>query len=363
MPIGKGTPIEAFVDNLKSLSQLAAQDPATWSPSESLIGRPLVQACQAWSKDPVSNIPIGTLYAFMNDICSDYYVAQGVSGPTVNAPPFSGGQCEDRAYTIRFFRVRDGFPQTFDDVGVYGPILAAEVVFTDNVPPTYAVRYDITAKTSPGGAVTSFSVGPITTPDPNVYVVGVFPQDGLPDNCGSLPTTIEPGHDFGVNWGDTNTYNDFGLEIDVTVNPPQITPDLGIELEAEVGDVAIDLFGGGSNPYQPQPTTPGPGTPDGEPQAGNNNEPVEGEATEGTLRGIAVVASTESDVPRVEFGPPNPLLYNLGWVSFGNSEGYGEHSRIIANNQFFWAPKGADRYQVKFNAFVTGTVQAFIEGD
>lgn len=173
----------------------------------------------AWAQ-ALGNGPTGTL----GRICQPWYDAQGKDGPTINTPAFTGGQCAVQyVYRLTSATVqRQGCPSpTFSqtvtglpvDVGpVTGPITNVEGRATDEnifFCASRGVNHFTTARLFLEGASGSASVvlGP---GDSQADVIGVtftgslVRVDGLPDNCGNPPETLEPGADPPTDPGPTD---------------------------------------------------------------------------------------------------------------------------------------------------------------
>ena len=364
MPIGKGTAVEAFIDNLQSVGELAAKPASQWSPSEGIIGNVVRTACNGWSTSPTSNIPFGASNNFMRELCNPYFNSIGAEAPE-GVVPFPGGQCPGVTY-----RVRAMGPQasTGDDfqwalVDVVGPISVAEVI-------RRPFQFD-PALTQVGWKIVSASgvtdnprlafegcSGPSCTSGLRIVISRL---DGLPDNCGDPRVVYRPGTAPVYVYGSPAGFRDGDVDFTYIVNPPQITPDRGIEWKVEFPEFDIDLFSGSSSDGADGGSSPpGAGEPFGPPQA-IGEEGGEGDADGREIRGLHLVVPDVPETPRVEFGSPNELYYNLGWVAFGNEVAFGSYERIISDDQWFDAPDGSTRYRVKLNPFVTAIVQLYVE--
>lgn len=372
MPIGKGTSAEAFIDNLQQVGELAAGDPNSWSPSEGIIGNVVRTACNGWSTSPTSNVPFGASNNFMRELCNPYFQASGYQAPS-DQPDYTGGQCPalyvvtvNCTATVRNLNTNQTFTNVYapsSTGNLQGPLGSTNVQVI-NVP-INSQTIVVTIQTATGVVtLAQFSLQNDRAFVDRQVSFSVARQDGQPDVCGNPQPPYRPGTAPVYVYGTPATFTRGNTSFTYVVNPPQITPDRGIEWIVEFPEFDIDLFGGsspgGDGVGGGDDGVPGAGEPFG-PDVPVGQDGAEGDAGGRELRGLHVRIPNVPETPRVEFGSPNELYYNLGWVAFGNEVSFGSFERIIADDQWFDAPDDATRYRVKLNPFVEAVVKVYVE--
>ena len=179
--------------------------------SEKLRDGIVTHTCNLWSAYPKfftnnKNPATSWTRGYMNQVCSPIQ-------PPVPLPPpnFTGGQCTGIPYTVTV-RVKtasntnSGFTQdatrTFT---VIGPVTDLQFIPSGTFGSTASsqfggftvFRHDIRLASNAGnpflvGSAFNLIGGQPTDPPNEIFIISVVRDDGLPDNCGSLPPSYPP---------------------------------------------------------------------------------------------------------------------------------------------------------------------------
>jgi len=262
-------------------------------------------------------------------------------------PPFTGGQCVGRNYTVTIRS--EVYP--FSDCSTFGPsnsVIGFAGPIRGLVTRTENPSGDLC---TPGGNAIYLQHGPNTNSETLVAaggygatasILSVVPEDGLPDECGDPPPILPPPGDV-YEFGDDITYNiDESTEITVPVtaifSPIFVDLDgsLKIPVNIDVGGVTfkgeLEIAPKFELNIKPTNITTGPGQPDDDdPSGGQPQVPVpEDEEDVDVIVGVLVYSQFDGDengatgFPSV--GGPNFLVPRIGSVQFaiktGNSIGW-----------------------------------------
>jgi hypothetical protein len=275
--------------------------------------------------------------------CTPYWNSQGYDAPGPIPPPFTGGQCVGVNYRVEgtFTPQCGATNNNWFSTSVPGPI---EGVIDFGI--GYAVRsgstdvnYSVTTF-SGDRALTDITREGISCGDipfaaqqargNNPIITNVIRLDGLPDDCGDLPTEIGPGDNPAPDPGPLPPGTGPTVNIRggvVVVLPPtlEINPDLTVELP--IGEINLGTGTGGGPAEEPLPgdelAGEGSGTGGGENDFG---DPPDGERWVGCCIAITsapvgsgvIPSSIPHDVypivvgnARLKFqGPSGPLTYD-----------------------------------------------------
>lgn len=140
--------------------------------------------------DEFANLPVwaralsGVAGGSINRICKPYWDGAGVDGPQVSPPPFPGGQCP----TNYLVQVIDPQGPTIDfSQTLLGPIGAFSVELTG--PPNFLMIIRVPF----AGGIAQGVVGARGPTVLDRQFQQVTRNDGQPDDCGDLPSDLEPG--------------------------------------------------------------------------------------------------------------------------------------------------------------------------
>lgn len=199
-------------------------------------------------------------------------------------------------------------------------------------------------------------------------ITSIVPQGPQPDTCGNPPTTYQPPNkvtpDTPVPPGITINLPGIGditvnVDLDPTGDPRFTLPDIGVDFGIELGGGDGDEDGGGGGEgvppgYQGEPGSPvdvGPG------EAADETDP--------NRNLIGVLVQTIETPPRANQVFNFTETYTKGsyFVYFGGDGGLSlnPEGAIARQDQFYYAPEGANRFRVVPNNGFTIRVTPFYE--
>lgn len=320
------------------------------------------QACRRYGDNPSQFT--GVPAVLVENACRPYLDDIGYpNGPSI-ALPFTGGQCQGVQYAVttrlNLYPFADcsvlaGGPSTVTVPGpIIGPVFKVENPTNPLCTPGRNVVYlrygnpvqeILLGGTGRGVDLVSFSVAPVTV---GTDVCG----DPLPEiePPPPSPTPLPPGP---VRY---NPQPDIDINIDVTVNP-----DLSFDVDFGTGPITIDPFGdgggggdpGGGGPGDPVP--PGFQGEPGDPIDVTDEEPADETDPDRNLLGVLV--ETIESPPRANkvFNRTEGYTKGAYFVYFGGDAGLSlnPEGAITLEDQFFYAPEGANRFRVVPNVGFT----------
>jgi hypothetical protein len=215
-------------------------------------------ACNIWNKYPdrlaYDRDPLlSPAKFFWNIVCAE----EGVNRqPT--PPPFQGGQCSGVLYTVDldanlYIVFQNQFiGRIIRTIQIVGPIAQAGILIDPASGYTIVGAINTTGTVVSGWATTRPLCPPTCIPDAvdlatSTCTVNIRRSDGLPDNCGNLPTqwfpilpAPQPGDEtWNVNITEPGSDNDLTIPLgwfDVDFNLP-------LTFNFEVGDIIVDVGG------------------------------------------------------------------------------------------------------------------------
>lgn len=304
------------------------------------------QTCRRFARE-TDSINAGAS-ARLARVCRPYLedIGEWPGEPSFAAPQFQGGQCAGKLYT---FQVRpnagglDCFGTAWGPIGGFRGISLVG-----------GGRLEVLSGTPPSGSGVQewrgTGCGGSTWAEDGFSVLGVFPEDGGPDDCGSLPPEYEPPPPITDPLPPT-TVPTPGIDIDVDVD---IDPDGGITISFDVdGDITLSPPGNPndddefSDPLGPKfpgdKGTPGTSVPVGE--GGNAN----GEAPPGSVLVGVEVAVTQAIAPANVQNLPEYTVYRAAcyvYLGSGTSLDQQPEAATLISPQFFFAPDGSTKWSV-----------------
>lgn len=343
-------------------------------------------ACQLY--DPFPNIIMNRgdltpsfVRQYMDDLCSDF---------PLPAPPvsqFSGGQCHCITYLVDTRRI---FPGGVDgglilNTVVPGRIFGLRNVYTPGVPGVTTdkvesfIDYAACSGGSETGATASVAIGTSAGPgiDPGFhddwFIEDITRQDGLPDDCGSIPpeypdNTPAP-NDLTFNF--TLNLNDGGTQDFVIIYDPE--PDgfpmkfdiNGLKLEVNIVGFEFNFGGinsngdpvglpGDNNSVLPAPkddklrnfkppVLPEPNNEDYEEDIKDETDPKE-ETIGEEITFIKVSITSFPNNIKNQFGDGAPNIYYCGWFEFQSDDYNFPRQPIHFINNIYFRPVGATGY-------------------
>lgn len=254
----------------QQVGSFVAADPSTLP----LPTRPMQAAarftCERWSNAPGSVKSITLTGPILDDVCSQYLGNNGWDLPVPGSIPFQGGQCPTTYSMTLSWDDYSGPNYERTDVGgsnVTGPIDDIRIVFNPFDPgdPNGLGIWFTLAIAQGGNVIFDQRQGrgdKTTSWVDNVQLVSLSRVDGLPDDCGDLPTpppgpgpnpAPPPNNNFTINLGGFNPQITVG-EIDVDIDGKISVP---VDID---NDITLDLFGdkGGGSVNGRFPTEAGP---------------------------------------------------------------------------------------------------------
>lgn len=262
-------------------------------------------------------------------------------------PPFTGGQCVGRTYTVTM--EVESYP--FSDCSTFGP-------GTTSLGFPGPIRGLVTRTESPSGDLCTpagnavyLRHGPGTSDETLIVgagygatasILSVVPEDGLPDTCGDPPPIIPPP-DVTYEFGDDITYNiDDSTEITVPVTAVfapifvDLDGSLKIPVTVDVGGVefngTLEVAPEFNLEIKPTKIIAGPGRPDDPDPPGGQPQVEVPEDVEDvdTIIGVLVFSQFDGDENNAtgfpSVGGPNFLVPRIASVQFaiktGNSIGW-----------------------------------------
>lgn len=209
-------------------------------------------ACTIWSNYPAwitEGTNPGSSFArgFMNRACAK----DGFTPPSIEVPDFTGGQCCDVDYNIRIVYSRDDgsgnrVNRLFQAAGS-GAITA--INFYQNPPPNDFEVFLLITNLSCAGVAGEIFNGTIGNASEALAFESITLTriDGLPDDCGDLPSNYPVSPPPTINELDTTiVINDVdSTQISIPVRYNRISADFNFPLAFDVGGIAvtIDLSG------------------------------------------------------------------------------------------------------------------------
>lgn len=308
-------------------------------------------ACRQFGSNPVGSSVVNS--ERFERACRPYLDTLDPGNGAALAPPFQGGQCVTSYLvyaTSQGVDLNIGGQTPLNINGPLGsPAFSATVVGS---PFPDSTRYQWIFPSDPG-KVLQFTARAEFNPDPGFRIDGR--TDGQPDNCGNPPFLViqpDPQTDPTPPPFRFNPDPDVDVGIDVTINPDgSITFDIG------PGDITINPFdeggGGGGGPVEPNPLPPGDqGTP-GDPQDTTGGDVEEQDPTR-YLVGVLVQTITRPPRVKTRFNATEAYYAGLYYVYIGGDEGLAQMpAALVTQDQFFYAPEGANRFKVAANNGVT----------
>lgn len=329
----------------------------------------------------------GVSYSPIWSTVCDPYLDSISEGPVTggdNAPPFTGGQCSNRRYTVGWgFSSyvqrtcppgQDCFDQTFTSSGQYTIVIDGQLegcsygpigggsTFKDG----QTWKVSVTSRCLNGSPSTTVANTPLQSSNPNVQIVSVagahikilqtflgadncgnpppnYTPPTFPPNLPNLPTPTNPAPGFGNNW-DVN-----------------ILPDGKVQfcLASDCSDGVPPNGGGGPD------SGGGPGEPDGDPQETDPNDPNDPNEVSGCVEDENILTGLKIEVTQA---PPNyqglgDIYYKSCWVWMGPSSDLLDiviDGRTLESGQFV-IPDSNDCtcYKVRANPGFRISVQAY----
>ena len=350
-------------------------------------------ACQLWRDFPDF---ISTNNALDRSFTRGYFSRLCSDGPLPNLdpPPFTGGQCPGVLYDVTVNNIGYNISNcaqvinNFPVFSVLGPVQGTVFEVTTPAQATTSCNglsaspVDLgnwVLKSASPDQVTSVNVyqdptGTANPPLSSANITNVVRNDGLPDDCGNLPTqypTTSPNPATDFNTQVNITIEDGGdLFLDLEYIPTPFT--FPINLDINGIKVVLDLTGatfnfgvnfngggGGTLPDgQPQPLPapdddlnlilPEPYVPpvnddNYEEEDRTETDPKEEDVGE-ELEFVRVTLTTIPDNARIQNGDDGPDVYYAGWFEF-TSEGYNYGRQPIHwISSLFKKPPGATGY-------------------
>lgn len=365
---GIGTNIGAITDPAGFIASTAGAPP-TLAFTKGLVR----QVCRAWARGstPIQGPLADGIYG---PLCKPYLDSIGETPDAGRfEPSFLGGQCDGTVYQFVIRAELTSNPASFPinaNGKTHGPITGWRQTVEGTRLRTYITsRSAVTAEScgvasAPIGALQERLVG--DSDNRTGYNPGTFTLLGVcsgPDNCGNAPsgylpprtpTSLPPLPPYRPNIPGLGLPG-IGITIDPDGNINVSIPDLGI-------DFTVD------NPLRgPAGTGTGGGTPGGQGEPGDTSAPTdEEEEGEDPLRNLVGVRVNLVNIPpRANSNVNSTESYYKGlyYVFFGGEggEAMNQEAAIVKSSQFFYAPKGCNKYRVVPNFGVTLTVQPFYE--
>jgi hypothetical protein len=255
----------------------------------------------AWAR-ALGGVPGGA----MSRVCQPYWDDNGWDGPSRDAPPFTGGQCAT-PYNVRV--VDPQGPIIYFEDTLQGPIGG----FTTSPAPGF---FRLFLNVPFAGGIAQRNIQ-----DPGAEALARLEQtvtraDGQPDNCGDLPTELEPGTNPPPNPGPTP-----GPEPTADPSNPSGPPLLPVEpyIDPIYGPIPVegpDDGGGGTEP---------PGNPDTSPGSPEN-----------VGAGIPGTETPEDGADTPFEDPPEGKVFIGALIKFnfpeelGNIPGSGPQNRVVS---------------------------------
>lgn len=287
------------------------------------------------------------------------------------APPFTGGQCAfDYRVSGQVQGLDSGQTETanFLRTALPGPIGQPELL---NAGEESSVIGGLIAN-GPTMVIPCANVAGYTTVAFNgldtvesIVSMSVTPTSGGPDECGNLAPSPEPIPPTGVPDDDTpapGVDNPLVFDgFDVVNGLPAFCVKYG---ESRVcvgpGGFSVDVDGDGSvdqTGTDPDELFPPRNTFEGQELEGGSGEVLAAGRDDSVLYGVRVNLTTVWPGSNVEVGTVPLYLTTAGWVSFRVEENWSPPVRVVFNNSWFPAPRGASAFRVKFSQGWSGVVQ------
>lgn len=322
------------------------------------------QGCRRYA-DKGSNYPERRA-ARAERACRPYLNSIGYGSPPALTKPFDGGQCPVR---YQVFATSQGADLTIGGqtpLNVLGP-LSAPVRGTQLIGSPFpdSTRYTFTFPSDPANVV-QFIARASFNPAPGYRIAGRV--DGQPDSCGNPPADYTPPKPPALP-GPKREPFEIAPNIDVDISV-EVNIDGSIDIDFGTGPIKIDPFdepegggdGGGSGD---DPLPPGfqgePGAPVDVGPGGVADE------TDPTRNLIGVLVQTIETPARANqvFNQTETYTKGAYFVYFGGNAGLAlnPEGAITVEDQFFYAPEGANRFRVVPNVGFTLRVIPFYEED
>ena len=314
-------------------------------PPESLMGKinqdTLRRLCRRWASSPGDYSP--EVSANNSQKCEPYLrdIGQWPGDPTAQNG-FKGGQCaipyKVIAYGVSTNDPPDTTPYRVGSANnVIGPILGTTSIGTGDTLYVQSV-----------GSGDVFLSQPVR---PGAYLV-VTPMPGFTDDCGDGPSSYNPP---------TGTGQDDG-------EPKIISPAPGFDVTLNVdmsfdGEITINIGGTESEPFNPYTPVPDPEddptNPDFPGDTGDEGESsdtgvggeTEGEDEDKYLVGVRVNVVSFPAKANILFVGDVAVFRGPGYVYLGGEGGLDlqAEAAYMRDGQFFFAPKGSNKYLVSAN--------------
>lgn len=310
--------------------------------------------------------------------CRPYLDSLEYGDPPSLVQPFTGGQCSDLRYNVFGTYTSNqedvggcGTTRNWQASGIFGPI--SGITKDPGIQQGWKVQGGITAVncvdietgkqlidvSSCGPSVSNFTV---RAGRPSIS--SVVPLFGEPDVCGDRPPEYTPPTAPALPGPPVERYNP-GPNIDVNIGV-EVNIDGSIDIDFGTGPITIDPFGDSDEPGGGG-DEPGGGGPDGGPVEpgfqGEPGTPIDvgpGDAADETDPNrnlIGVLVQTIQLPARANQVFNETETYTKGgyFVYFGGDGGLAlnPEGAITREDQFFYAPKGANRFRVVPNVGFT----------
>lgn len=359
--------------------------------------------CDNWNKYPdkmvgtefgISKLEAGLL----NKACAP----QAPITPPI--PPFTGGQCCDKTYTVRVGYTitrcfnNDVIANGINDRTLSGKINGVFVRACTNSPSLTCVESEAAdcqgninvaihfSTTADLNSVACFVTNPLSSIADNIDpgtsqagIIQVVTNDGSPDDCGDPPAPwpnpvpLDP-----ADWFTTITINDysgntFDIDINLVLEDNDLEKSVRFPFAVNVGGVIVnaDLSGltfnnnsgnisfnpsvnilpsGEKHPYPAPFVPPIPPVTEPPPTADNFEETVKDETDpkeEDEIEGLKYVKVKLTTLPvkgQQQSGNDAPDIYFAGWFEFRSAEGNFNRKPIHFIDNVFKAPEGATGY-------------------
>ena len=344
-------------------------DPSALPPSARFAAGIARGACRRWARG--DSLVRGPAFdGYWESYCTPYLddIGEDPTSPASTKPPFQGGQCVGATYTIAGTQTdgggvfcSDGSPVTggtFPITDVVGGFFAGPIVSVQALPLGAGCRggangYFIRVVSAGGSDTRDFSVaGPAGFRNFTGFSVNAsFNRVGGGASCGNppplylppgtrpalgpdpFPITVEPP---GV--GPTPVNVDFDTDGNITVE----FPDLGI-------DFTVPNPLAGQEP--PASTAPGDQGAEGD-EVDGGSDPSEEEDPTRNLVGIRVTLTGVPGRANTRQNPTETYYAGAYYVYFGGDGGLAQEptAALTRTEQYYYAPKGSNRFRVVPNA-------------
>lgn len=319
------------------------------------------QSCRRWARgEGIPSLP--GFDAFYGGICEPYLDSLG-ENPADGAlgPDFLGGQCFGIEY-----RVTTAFTDSFGNPTTNEQLVLSRVVGTyrGSKQPNQTTPVGIELQQNPGGPIVRLNITSLSDDKLGSFrIASVVPTGNVQDNCGNPP----------VNYTEPQTPGGLPPIAPVIVNIPGIGPvkvDVSFDDDGNINvslpDLGIDVTvpnplakgkdrGEGNGGSGDGDDIPGDQGQPGLPAVGEAGSPAEGGDDDRALVGVFVRTTGTPARANQIFNETETYTKGAYFVYFGGDAGFAQNSEaaITTEEQFFYAPEGANRFRVVPNVGFT----------